>query len=215
MLQLLSVFSAKLPHALLGLTVLLMVGCGSAENRAQSHYERGMQLMSQQDFVRASIEFRNAVRLKKDLVGAWRGLAQIEERNRNWGALNATLRTIIELDPKDVASRVSLGKLLLLGNSLDEALNLANAANEIDGKNPSVLALKAAVLFRLNDNAGAIREAKLALDIDPSNADATFGAGGRAAGTRRFRRGIANPRQRRRRRKTSASSFSRSAFWSS
>jgi cellulose synthase operon protein C len=164
----------KLRHVLPVLAILLLAACGSAEDRAQGHYERGAKLLAQQDFVRASIEFRNAVRLKKNLVAAWRGLAQIEERNRNWGALNATLRTIVDLDPKDADSRLSLGKLLLLSNSLDEALTLANAAHALDSKNPAILAFKAAVLLRLNDNAGAVREAKLALALDPVHVDATL-----------------------------------------
>ena len=79
--------SAKLRQVLLVLAVLFVSGCGSPEDRAQSHYERGMKLLSEQDHVRASIEFRNAVRLKKDLTGAWLGLAQIEERNQNWPAV--------------------------------------------------------------------------------------------------------------------------------
>ena len=58
-------------------------GLGSPEDRAQSYYERGMKLLSQQDYVKASIEFKNALQLKKDLVGAWRGLAEIEDAQSN------------------------------------------------------------------------------------------------------------------------------------
>lgn len=174
MLQLLNASTGKLRHAFALLAVLLVVACGSVEDRAKGHYERGMALVSQQDYVRAAIEFRNAVRLKKDLVEAWRQLARIEERNQNWGVLNGVLRTIVELDPKDVASRLSLGKLMLLGNALDDALNVANALNQIEPRNPSILTFRAAVLLRLNDNAGAVREATQALKIDPSSVEATL-----------------------------------------
>ena len=71
-------------RVLLLLAVLLVAGCGSPEERAQSYYERGMKLLAQHDDVKASIEFRNALQLKKDMVGAWRALAEIEERNQNW-----------------------------------------------------------------------------------------------------------------------------------
>ena len=60
-----------------------MAACGSPEQRAQSHYERGTQLLAQKDNARASVEFRNALKLDDKLVGAWLGLAQIEEQNRN------------------------------------------------------------------------------------------------------------------------------------
>lgn len=172
MFKSLSVSTCKLLQFVLIMFVL--AACGSAADRAQSHYERGMKLLAQQDYSRAALEFRNAVRFRKDFVEAWKGLSQIEERNRNWSALAATLRTIMELDAKDVESRLRLGKLLMLGNSLDEALNLANIAGEIDDRNAAVLAFKAAILLRLNDNTGAARTARAALEIDPANTDAAI-----------------------------------------
>src|SRR5207253_6486608 len=113
-------------------TVLLVAGCGSPEDRAQSYYDRGMKLLSQQEYVKAGIEFKNALQLKKDLVGAWRGLAQIEEHNKNLDALTTIRRTIIELDPKDVETRLQDAKVMLLGNRSDDALNLVNAVTEIE-----------------------------------------------------------------------------------
>ena len=80
MIQSFNVSYAKMRRALLVLAVLFVAGCGSIDERAQSYYERGMKLLSQQNYAKANIEFRNALQLKKDLVGAWRGLAQIEEQ---------------------------------------------------------------------------------------------------------------------------------------
>src|SRR5205814_613342 len=81
------------------------------------------------------------------------------------------LRNIVELDPRDINVKLKLARLVLVG-SPDEALNLVNAAVELDGRNPDVLAMKALVLFKLNDLSGAIREALAALDIDHGNAGA-------------------------------------------
>ena len=66
-------------QALLLLAVLLVASCASSEESAQNYYERGMKLLSQRDYVKAGIEFKNALQLKKDLVGAWRGLLEIED----------------------------------------------------------------------------------------------------------------------------------------
>ena len=152
--------------------ILLVAGCSSPEEKAQNYYERGMQFLSQQDYVKAGIEFRNALQLKKDLVGAWRGLLQIEEHNQNVQGVRPILQNIVELDPKDVDSKLKLGHFLLLGNALDQALDLANASIALDGRNATALALKAAVLLKLKDSNGAKREAQAALDADPSNAEA-------------------------------------------
>ena len=86
--------------ALLSLIVLAVSGCSSKEERAKSYYDHGMQLLAEHDNAKASIEFKNAVKLKKDYVAAWLALAQIEELNRNVAGEVAYLRTVVELDPK-------------------------------------------------------------------------------------------------------------------
>jgi cellulose synthase operon protein C len=158
--------------ALLVLTVLQVAGCGSPEDRAESYYEHGMKLFSEHDNAKAAIELRNAVRLKKDLIGAWNALANIDEINRNWPGVVTDLRTIVELTPNDVSARLKLGKLLLLAGSSDEALRLADAGIELENRNAELHALKAAISFKLDDHAVAVREAQTALELDPANADA-------------------------------------------
>ena len=154
--------------------VLLIAGCSSPEEKAQRYYERGMQLLSKQDYVKAGIEFKNAVQNKKDLIGAWRGLLEVESHNQNVQGVVAILRTIVELDPKDVDLKLKLGHYLLVGGDVDQALDLANAAIALDGRNPNPLALKAAALLKLKDATGAKREAEAALAIDPANAEAAI-----------------------------------------
>jgi tetratricopeptide (TPR) repeat protein len=172
MVQSFNVSFARIGRTLLLFAVCLVAGCGSPEDRAQSYYERGMKLLSQQDYVKASIEFRNALQLKKDLVGAWRGLAQIEDSNQNLESLFAILRTVVELDPNDIDARVRLARLLVAGNAFDEALNMINAAAELDNKNARVLGNKAVILWKLNDSLGAVRQARAALELNPANAEA-------------------------------------------
>src|SRR3982074_3765824 len=95
-----------LRSALLVLAVLQVAGCGSAEDRAQSYYEHGMKLFSEHDNPKAAIELRNDVRLKRDLIGAWKALAEIDEINRNWPGVVTDVRTIVELTPNDVSARL-------------------------------------------------------------------------------------------------------------
>ena len=163
---------ATIRSALLVLTVLQVAGCASPEDRARSYYEHGMKLFTEHDNAKAAIELRNAVRLKRDLIGAWKVLAEIDEASRNWPRVVTDMRTIVELTPTDVSARLKLGKLLLLAGSADEALKLANAGIELDNRNADVHALKAAISFKLDHRAEAVREAQTALELDPANADA-------------------------------------------
>ena len=50
--------------------------------------------------------------------------------------------------------------------------NLINTDNEADSQNAKILGLKAAILYKLNDKLGAVRQAQKALAVDPGNADA-------------------------------------------
>src|SRR5262245_3467238 len=92
----------RVHRALALCALLLLAGCGSAED----YYQRGMKLLEQKDYVKAGLEFRNAVKLKKDLIPAWRELSQIEERNQNWEATAGILRTIVQLEPSDLETRL-------------------------------------------------------------------------------------------------------------
>lgn len=149
---------------------LFLAGCGSAED----HYQRGMKLLEQKDYVKAGLEFRNAVKLKKDFVPAWRELSQLEERNQNWEATAGILRTIVQLDPSDLETRLRLGRLMLLGNALDDALKLIDAAGEAVNQHAGALAFRAAVHLKRNDTTGAVREARAALELDPANVEAVI-----------------------------------------
>ena len=155
--------------ALLFLLVLGVSGCGSPEERAKSYYEHGMQLLAEHHNAEASIEFKNAVKVKKDYVAAWLALAKIEELNRNFPGEVPYLRTVVELDPKDIADRLKLATLLVAQGGTEDALKLVNAVNDLDGRNADALALKAVILLRKKDATGALKDAQAALDIDPKN----------------------------------------------
>jgi tetratricopeptide (TPR) repeat protein len=154
------------------LTLLQVAGCGSPEDRARSYYENGMKLFSAHENAKAALELKNAVRLKRDLIGAWKVLAEIDETSRNWPGVVTDLRTIVDLTPNDVSARLKLGKILLLAGSSNEALGLANAGIEIDNRNADLHALKAAISYKLDNRAEATREAQTALGLDSTNADA-------------------------------------------
>jgi tetratricopeptide (TPR) repeat protein len=165
------------PYALIRKTVLVLAAlqlgaCSSPEERAQRYFVNGVKLFSEHDSAKAAIEFRNAVKLKKDLPEAWHTLALIDEANRNWSGLASDMRALVEIDPNDVSARLKLGKLLLLAGSSDEALELANAGIRLDDRNADFHALKAATFLKLNNNAEATREAQLALALDPASPDA-------------------------------------------
>ena len=164
--------SATIRRALLLLLVMQLAGCSSPEERAKSYYEHGLQFLAAHDNARAEIEFRNAVKYDKKLIPAWRSLAKVDEATRNWSELILALRNVVELNPNDIMARVKLSRLLFMAGALDDALKVANDAKDTDSQNADLLALKGAILSKLNDSEGAVREARAALKIDPNNVGA-------------------------------------------
>src|ERR1700733_1768167 len=130
-------------------SAFLLADCSSRAQRAQSYYDSGMKLLAAHDYVKASIEFRNSVNLKEDLLPAWRALAQSEEAAHHWEGLVPALRTIISLDPKDDATRLKLARILLAAGATDQSLKLVNDISEPDTNNATLLALKAAIFYKL------------------------------------------------------------------
>jgi len=160
-------------NACIVLAAIQLAGCSSREQRAQNYYQHAMSYIEKKDFIKAQIELRNALQIKPDLLPAWRALEQVDEQAKNWRGVSVSLRKIIELDPKDIQAKIKLGRLFLLAGAIDEALKVANTAIDQEPQNTSVLALKAAVLYKLKDIDGAISTAEAALKIDPGNSEAS------------------------------------------
>lgn len=158
--------------ALTCLVAVMIAACSSPEERAQSHYEKGMQQLEAKKYQLAAIEFKSALQLQEEHPGALRGLARIEEERNNWEAVAAILRKLVTLDPKDLDSRLRLVRLLVLHNALDDAGQLLDAAGEANARNSGVLALRGVVQVKLNNLDEAYRLAETAVSEDPGNIEA-------------------------------------------
>jgi tetratricopeptide (TPR) repeat protein len=150
----------------------LLADCSSSANRAQSYYDSGVKFLAQHDYPHARIEFKNAIKLDRNLVPAWQRLADIDEANQQWGELVVILRTVVSLRPNDATAKLKLATMLARTGSLDEALKLAEAARELDKRNADALALGALINFKREKGEEAVAEAQKALEIDPANSGA-------------------------------------------
>ncbi|WP_334497691.1 tetratricopeptide repeat protein [Bradyrhizobium sp. AZCC 1678] len=130
-----------------------------------------MALIEKKDDLEARKELLKAVKYKSDKVEVWRALAGVDERTKS-SSLFLDLRRIVELDPNDLNARLRLARIMVGGGAAEAALRVVDASNEGDKPNAELHALRAIILLRTNDNAGAIREAQRAYEIDPANVDA-------------------------------------------
>ena len=127
----------------LGVTGLGLSGCGSREERAQAYYERGMSYLEKKDYVKARIEFRNALQRKaRPAAGVAGARPDRRARAKPAGARRERCARSSNLPPTISPPPPSWRGFICCGNALDQALKLANAAGEIDPKNADVLALE-------------------------------------------------------------------------
>src|SRR3981081_3865543 len=166
----------RLIRTLIGRFLVVLPGvvvtrCVSPEQRAQGYYESGMALIEKKDDLAARLELLKAVKYRSDKVEVWRALAGIDERTKSQ-SLFLDLRRVVELDPNDLAARLKLARIMVGGGAAEAALKVIDAANEGEKPNAALHALRAVILLRTNDSAGAVREARRAFDIDPGNVDA-------------------------------------------
>ena len=108
----LKVSAARIGQILVVLSLGLLTGCQTPEERAQGYYERGMALIEKKDDLNARVQLTTALTYKSDKIEAWRALAGIEERLQSTRTLFQHLRRIVELDPKDDDARLKLGRII-------------------------------------------------------------------------------------------------------
>jgi len=95
----------------LGLFVL--TACDTAEERAEGHYQRGMQLLEAGETQKALLEFRNALQLNEDALEPRLEFARIRLAEGNiQGAIGNYLK-VIELDENHMEARTTTGRLML------------------------------------------------------------------------------------------------------
>jgi cellulose synthase operon protein C len=149
-----------------------LAACTPPEQKAKAYYESGQKYLDQKDYVKAALEFRNALKVKQDYPDAWFGMAQVEENDKNWNLVSGDLQKVLELDPKYNKARLALARLLMLGGNFDQALKNISIALEQEPKDASVHSMKAAILLKLGKTHDAVQEANSALTLDPGSADA-------------------------------------------
>lgn len=153
---------------------LMLAACDTPEEKAQSHYENGKQLFAEENFVKAGLEFRNALQLNGNIADAWYHLALVEEKDGKFREYAGDLYKTIELDTQHTNAHIRIGKLLLFSGRLDEAFEKSELAIRQAPELADAWSLRAAVLFKKKDTAGAIEAANKAVEIEPSHVEASL-----------------------------------------
>lgn len=128
--------------------ILFVAGCDSAEERAEGHYEKAMELIDAGDVDRALVELRNVFQLNAQHTEARRLYAQtMLDMGRTRDAFgNFTL--VSERLPQDLDSRLKLARLAVELLDWEAFERHATRAQEIASDDPETQAIWAIKQFR-------------------------------------------------------------------
>lgn len=147
----------------LAICLLALVACDTAEERAEGHYERGMELLAEGRQDQALLEFKSALKLNEDYIAPRLEFARVRLSQGDLrGALGNYLK-VIEVDQKHLEARLTAGRLFLqYDDDPDAAREHINEAASIAPKNEEARGLVAALAQKQRDYE---RAAELADDL--------------------------------------------------
>jgi len=149
-----------------------IVACGGKEERKALHMEKAKSLYAQSNYDKARVEFKNVLQIDPKSAEANYFVGRIEEAQKNWQNAFNSYRRAVELDPGLLDAKVSLGKLYVLSGTVAETEKIADDVLARLPGHSGGLFLKAAIMTRRGDTAGAIEEAKRSIAADAANTDA-------------------------------------------
>ena len=147
-----------------------LAACDTAEERAENHYQRGLELLASGDTERAMIEFRNVFRLDDSHVAALSEFAGLlRDQGDVKGAFGHYLR-VVELEPRNLPAQIALAEMSLQVQDFENAEIHVMQAFGIDPAAPDVRALKATVDYRKGtDKPAAVALAEGVVAETPAN----------------------------------------------
>ena len=167
--------SAVIPAILLSAS-LTLTGCQSSEERAQEHFERGMELLAEGDAKRAFVEFRNVFKLNPTHKEARIAYARAQMERGNFSEAYGQFLRVAEQYPEETEPRIVLAEMAINARNWDEAQRHGKAAMEQAPDDPRVKVIRIALDYfeavRENEPAAIgnlADEARQALQEMPDN----------------------------------------------
>lgn len=161
---------------LIGLSITALIGCKTAEERADEFYQSGLNLLEAGDLDRAAIEFLNVFQHDGFHQDARRKLADIRLEQGSISAAYGQYLRLIEQYPDTPDVRLILARIAVDINNWDEVRRHGQAAIALVPDDPNAQALDAALMYRDATFAedtpaleAAAERARALLQADPAN----------------------------------------------
>ncbi len=129
------------------LLALSLGGCMSKEEKKVKFYNKGMALYERTQYVKAGLEFKNALQLDPKYLDGWYMMGMIEEKKGNLKQAFGYFSKATTLNPDHIKSNLELGKIFLVAKMPEEAMGKAELVLKKEPNNDEALLLKAGILI--------------------------------------------------------------------
>ena len=153
----------------------LQTALKSDPDNAVAHYHLGLAFDQQGSLSRAESEWRDAVRLKPDLIEAQRALAAVSVRKSDWDSLGRTATTIIQAQPNSPDGYAMRTIAYINEKQFAKAEQDINKAIAVAPQSPIGYVQLGNFRLLQKQYDPAAKAYQKALDVDPSNSDALSG----------------------------------------
>lgn len=167
-------FRSRIP--VLAAALLFLAACDSSEERAEKHFQSGLDLLENGDVPRALLEFRNTLALDSDHREARVTYARAARETGNIPEAYANFLRIAEEFPDDVEARLALSEIAIVAQNWDEAERhgaaLLQADASVEGADIVDLALRfrtAALAEDAPQMRALTREAEVLAETNPND----------------------------------------------
>ena len=141
--------------------------CSSMEEKRDKFLASGQALYQQEDYVRARLEFQNALQIDLKFAAAYLWLGKTELKLQNPRGAYGALNQAVELNPNLTEAQILLGDLLLMAKQLDKAKEKADLALKQEPNNTDALLLSASVAMAQSQPQKALEVLAEVRRLDP------------------------------------------------
>jgi len=146
--------------------------CSSMEEKRDKFLASGQALYQQEDYVRARLQFQNALQIDPKFAPAYLWKAKTELKLHNPRGAYGALNEAVELDPTLTEAQTLLGDLFLMAKKLDKAKEKIEIALKQEPDNTDALMLSASLAMAQSQPQKALEVLAEVRRLDPGKVSA-------------------------------------------
>ena len=129
------------------IAVVLLPACGGPDEKKMKFYNRGKAYYDNTDYVKAGLEFKNAIQIDPKFDNSYYMLGMTQMMRGDFGGAYKSIGKATELNPKLLPAQIQMGKLLVGAGQGDKAMERAEIILREDPGNEDAQILQGAVFL--------------------------------------------------------------------